>query len=479
MPDWLILILVALGGSAVYWFWVRLVLKPRHQDEVCFDLWGRERYAEAAEAFQARLTRRLSAGQEAHTRLLLAEMLDLSGRPEEATSERERCRAVARGAAKDPLALLTLGELLTQEDRAVEACGLYKRALSLATDGRAAILTKLAAAQRNAGRPEEAIANAEAALTSRPEASFKKRLHQIAGTCLASQGLLEEAETHLRHSLALAESEGKPEQVSDSLAFLAGIQYRRGQFAETIIMCQRARAVCSSPARRDLSIEAACLRDMGRFEEARSVMKRYCQGPAYPQPRTERRMQAHGSLESAWIEAYAARPEAALEHVMEAREGLKVPLNSSSAWPPPPLAGENHVVLICDATEAYVQAQLGQVEQARRLAVSVESRLTQVCLSRDTQITVYGFLGSAMLQLGDLLESRRLWTLYCECGPDPVGVPSVYLELGEIALRLGDTEEALWAFQHAVAPGIDSLDARRAQARLDEMGGVPAAEAAG
>ncbi len=470
MPVWLILILFALAGSAIYWYWVRLMLRPRQQDEVCFDLYERERYAEAAEAFQARLARHLPAGQEAHTRLILAGILEILGRPEEAVTERERCRVVATGAAKDPLALLAHADLLTQEDRVEEACGLYKRALTLATDGRAAILAELATAQQNAGRLEEAIASAEAALTGRLEPFLKRDLHRIAGTCLASQGLLEEGETHLRHSLALAESAGKLEKVSDSLAALAGVQYRRGQFAEAISACQRARTIGFSPARRDLSIQAACLRDMGRFEEARLVMQQYRQGPAYPQPRTERYMQAYGSLGSAWIEAYAAQPEAALEYVAEVREGLKS-LSDAATWPPSPLAGEHYVVLICDATEAYAQAQLGQVKQARRLAASLESRLTQVERDRDTQLAIYGFLGSAALQLGDLLESRRLWTLYRECGPDPIGLPSAYLELGEIALRLDDPEEALWAFQQAVAPGIDSLDARRAQARLDEMGG--------
>ena len=462
---------LAFVGTLAWGLWQQsLTSRPLRRMNAAAQLFKQKRYAESEARFRKIIASRPTRGVEADARYRLSYILDFLGRAEEAAMERERSLAAAAGAVKDPLALMVHGDLLSREQRWEEALIPYTKSLALAATGRTSVLKRLARAQYNARHSEGAAASAEGALKGRLAPTERIDMHRLAGNCLARQGLLEEAETHLQQSLALAEEEKDHEEVSDILTDLARVQHRRGQFAEAISMCQRAGTIHSGPLRYHLSVEATCFSCMGQYDQARAVMERYRQGPVYPQPNFERLIQAYGSLSSAWIEAGADCPDAALTHLVQAREGLRTP-STSTTWPPPPLAREHSTALLCDVTEAYAQAQLGQVEQAQRLAANVEARLPQVEQDRDTRLTVYSFLASAAFKLDDFVESRRLWTLYMDCGPDPIGLPGAYLELGEIALRLGDAEEAQWAFEQAVAPGIDSLDARRAEARLNEMGG--------
>lgn len=100
----------------------------------------------------------------------------------------------------------------------------------------------------------------------------------------------------------------------------------------------------------------------------------------------------------------------------------------------------------------------------------MESRLAYFASDYATLRGVYGHLGRAALQMADFAESRRYFQHYRDCRPTPATMPTIDYYFGEIALRLGETEAARAAFQQAVAPGINSLEARRSQTRLDEMG---------
>jgi len=90
---------------------------------------------------------------------------------------------------------------------------------------------------------------------------------------------------------------------------------------------------------------------------------------------------------------------------------------------------------------------------------------------RATELGVYNHLGRAAFVLGKMAECQEMFRHYLDCRPNPVGLPLAYYWLGECHLRLGETDVAREAFRQAVAPGINSLEARRAQARLDELGG--------
>lgn len=451
-----------------YWLWL---LQPqgigaRHFQE--------KRYREAAEAFQKVLKRRPPPGIEADTRRRLADTLDVLGRAEEATIERERASAVAMKAATDSMALTAQGDLLERQGRHDDACFYFEQALKSAPNmpggGRALIMAKLALAHHPAGRSAETLRWAQMSLANGPDKTVKPLMHRMAGVALSDQGILDQAEVQHRLSLELMEKSGKPKEIAEGLVLLASLQKQRGCYEEAITAARRSREVAHSPSRTDLAVEAECLRDMGRFDEARGVMRQHFDGPRFDQPHLERRMQALGSLGMAWIEARAEQPEAAWQHLEAAREGLKFPAYSTS-WPPPPNVREEKLALWCDATAVNILAQQGRALEARRLRDSIESRLPPFAADNATLRGTYVHLARASLRLGDLAECQDYCRRYEDCHPPPSILPTIHYLLGEVALLLSETDAAREAFRQAVAPGISSLDARRAQARLDELGG--------
>ena len=292
----------------------------------------------------------------------------------------------------------------------------------------------------------------------------------LAGTAASNQGDLEAAEVHYFRALELAEAKGAPEEVSRVLAMLADIRRKRGRFAEALSAARRAADLNDGPSRTGALVEIECLRDLGRFDEARSAAVRLTQGTYHDRPNVAQQMKVICALALAYVEVAADRPEAALAALEGMREHRKETA-PPSVWPPPPAGGESKIGLFCDAVQMWVYAQLGQQDNARRLWSNVESRLFAYADDRSVLMNVYGQFARAAYFSGDLAESRASWQRYLDCKPNPVGLPGAYYWLGETYLRLGETDAARESFRQAVAPGIDSLDARRAQARLDEMGG--------
>jgi len=464
----LVFAVVFVAAFLYYWLWL---LQPQSVGVRHFQA---KRYAEAAEAFQTVLKRRPPPGIEADTRRRLADTLDILGRTEEAAAERERAGAVAMKAATDPMALTAQGDLLERQGRHDDACFCFEQALksmpNLPGGGRALIMAKLALAHHQAGRSTETLRWAQKSLANGPDKTVKPLMHRMAGVALSDQGDLEQAEVQHRLSLELMEKAGKPKEIAEGLVMLASLQKQRGHYEEAITAARRSREIARSPSRTDLAVEAECLRDMGRFDEARDVMRQHFDGPRFDQPHLERRMQALGSLGMAWIEARAEQPEAAWQHLEAAREGLKIPAYSTS-WPPPPDVREEKLALWCDATAVNILTQQGHNPEARRLRDSIESRLPSFAADNATLRGTYGHLARASLRLGDLTECQDYCRRYENCNPPPSLLPTIHYLQGEVALRLGETDAAREAFRQAVAPGINSLDARRAQARLDELGG--------
>ncbi len=452
--------------------WRTLSLRPLRQMNFGARLFQQKRYLEAAEAFRLLLTRRLSAGLEADTRRRLADTLDVLGETEEAATERDRAEACASGSRRDPLALTAQGDLLKHQHHYDEACKLYQDALSLLpalpTPGRAQIMAKLTIAHFEAGRSGEALKWAEASLANNPAKNIRRMMESMSGVASADQGDLEGAESHYFRALALAEAGGNPEEISRTLGALAGVQYKRGQFDQAISTCHRAWKSQPEPGRMALLIEAECLRDSGRFDEARAVIGRFRKGPRFDQPWVERKQQALGALASAYIEIFAEQPAAALPLLEAAREGLKA-LTRTTVWPPPITGKEDKISLWCDAAQAAALAGVGRDAEARRLVVSSVDRLSGFGKDRATRLGTYGSLGRAAFALGDLAESEDFWRQYLHCKPNPVSLPNAHFYLGEIFLRRAEKEAALDAFRQAVAPEVDSFYARRAQARLDEL----------
>ena len=434
-----------------------------------------KRYEEAASAFQTVLKRRPPPGIEADTRRRLADTFDVLGRGEDAAQERERAGSAALNAAKDPTALIAQGDLLRRQHCYDDACRMYENALGQMPTGifpsaRAQIMAKLTVAHFGAGRPTETLRWAKAALTSSPTKDIRRLMESMAGVAASDQGDLETAEAHYRAAFALAEAGGNPEEIAQSLATLADIQRKRGHLAEALATARCAVVACDSPFRGGRLAQIESLREMGRFDEARAAIDLMKQGPRHDQPNVERRMQAMCALSLAWIEAADDRPEAALPALEEAREHLKA-ASRSTVWPPPPAGGEDKLGLYCDSTQMRVQVQLGHQEVAERLRTSVESRILRYADDRSLLMSVYGQFARAAYFEGDFAQSQEFLQRYLECKPSPIGLPTVYYWLGETHLRLGEADAARESFRQAVVPGIDSLDARRAAARLQDIGG--------
>jgi tetratricopeptide (TPR) repeat protein len=436
-----------------------------------------KRYAEAAEAFRQLLAQPLPPGLEADTRRRLADTLASMGQAEESAEERELAGNIAGSSTGDPMALMTKGDLLKRDHRYDEACTAYEQALRLmqtlppdAEPSRAYLMAKLALAHYEASRPAKTVIWAGASLANGPNPTIRLIMHRMCGVGYSTLGELEKAEAHYIQALKLAGAGGKPQEIAQSLMTLAGVQHKRGRFEAAIATAQRATETFPHPSRGGLLVEAECLRDMGQFEEARAVVAAMKEGPRWDRPDVEQRTQVICSLTLAWIEANADQPEAALPALQEAWAGLGV---SREAFPlaPPPAEGEDKLVLYCDATAVRVYAQLGQAGNARQMQESVESRLPRFDPDRASQLGVYSELALAASALGDFSQSLNWWHKYLDARPDVVGLTKAHHGLGVTNLGLGEIDAAREAFRQAVAPGIDSIYARRAQARVEELGG--------
>lgn len=181
-------------------------------------------------------------------------------------------------------------------------------------------------------------------------------------------------------------------------------------------------------------------------------------------------MQVLGALALAYIELFADKPAAALPRLEEVQEGLKA-ITKSNTWPPPITGGEEKLVLWCDAAMSAALAGVGRKDEAGHLLESVQNRFPNFGNDRATLLGTYGSLGRAAFALHNFAAAEAFWHLYLDCRPNPVSQPNAFYWLGEIALRLGKSDAGREQFRQAVALGIDSFPARRAQARLDELGG--------
>ncbi len=449
-------------------------------------LFQQKQYAEAATAFRSLLTQNLSLGQEADTRRRLADTLASLGQSEEAEAERELAENLVSLGTEDPLALMTKGDLLKRSHQYDEACMAYEQALRLLPQGgppqsppgspsspapsRARLMAMLAIAHYEASRPAKTVLWAMASLVNQPDQNVRRIMHRMAGVGYSDLGDLKNAQMHYVQAFRLAEMSKNLPEIAQSLATLGMVQRKRGLLEDALTTARMVSDTILLPSRTGQTLEAECLRDLGRFEEARVVVAAMRQGPRWDRPDLEQRTQAICSLTLVWIEANADQPKAALTALQEAWHDLGV---SRASFPlnPPASGGEDKLILYCDAAAVRVYAQLGQPEIARQMQQSVESRVADFDQNRAGLLAVYSELAPAALLLSNSTESLSLWHKYLDCRPDIIGQIKAHFGLGEAFLALHDTPSARAAFQQAVAPGIDSYSARRAQARLEELGG--------
>lgn len=448
------------------------------------ELFQAKRYAEAAEAFRKLLAQSPAAGLEADTRRRLADTLASLGQAEEAAAERELAANIAESNTGDPMALMAKGDLLKRDHRYDEACATYEHALRLLAPlpaepllspapppsgvSRSYLMAKLALAHYEASRPAKTVIWAGASLVNFPNETIRLIMHRMCGVGYSDLGDLAKAETHYIHVLKLAAAGGKPSEIAQSLTSLASVQRKRGLLEQAIETARKATAVFAHPGRGGLLAEAECLRDLGRFEEARTVVASMKQGPRYDRPDVEQRTQVICSLTLAWIEENDDRPDAALAALQDAWANLGV---VRGAFPVPPLPewGADKLVLYCDSTAVRVYALLGQIENARQMQASVETRLKGLTQDRASRLGVYSELAPAALALGDYAQCQRWWQKYLDCQPDIIGQIKAHYGSGEAFTKTGEIQAAVEAYTQAASLSIDSFHARRAQERLEEL----------
>ena len=439
-------------------------------------LYREKRYTEAEAHFQQLLTQRLPPGVEADTRRRLADTLDILGKVEASAAERSHIENITAQNPRDARAQEARGDLLKRKHEYDKACEAYTYALEKTPaqyrTGRALIMAKLALATYEAGRPADALTWAEISLASSPQPTIGLSMIRISAVSHADQGNLVQAEQCFSEALRLSKLSDVPKDIAQDMSGLAGIHYKRGQFEAAISVCRKARQIFVDPSRVAFITEAEALREMGRFDEARAVMAQLRLTPGVDQPNLERRMRALHTLGSAWIETRADQPDAALAFLEQARPGFEAEAPpSDDIWPPSPQKGDDKLLLWCDAAKMLALAQRGELDAAQHLRDSVLSWLSFFDQDRATQLLVYSCAARTAFVLGDLAECKKLLTVYLDWKPYPVGLLPAHYWPGETYLRLGETDAAREAFRQAVVPGIDSLDARRAAARLQDIGG--------
>ncbi len=453
--------------------WTHLAQASLREMNIGAKLMREKRYPDAEAHFQQLLTKRLPPGVEADTRRRLADTLDVLGKSNEAAAERECAKTIIARNPRDAKAQEARGDLLKRKHQYDEACEAYMLAIgkiSMDRPRQAAIMAKLVFAHHEAGRTSEALQWAKKSLANLPSPETHHIMERMAGYGYTDQGDLEEAERHFQEALRLSDWADNREEIANNLSILAGVQHKRGQFQEAIASCHQARKTFAGPVQLSYTIEKECLRDMGCFDEARAVMKQCRLVLDYDQPHLKRRMLALSAFGSAVIEVRADQPDAALAFLEQARSGFEAETVSSDTWPPSPQKGDDKMLLWCDATKSLALAQRGDAQESRRLHESVLLRLPALSGDRNSMSGVYNMLGSAAFALSDLAESKALFQQCLNYQFYPVGLASANHWLGETHLCLGETDAARDFFRQAVAPGIDSLDARRAQARLSELG---------
>lgn len=424
------------------------------------------RYKEAAELCRQLLAKKPKPADEARQRLLLSDCLDGLGQQAEAEAEQRRAEQVLAGAQLDAGFYMTRGSFLDKQRKYALSCEAYCKALPLIpewdTFHKAQALLQLGLASYNAGRPSDAIRYAEEAIPLKPPKQFLIVAHSVVALGYSGVANLDAAEVHRRRGYELARETGNKHLTGELLAQLADLEMKHGRLAESIRHCEEAAALHPAAGRLAHLTRAESLRVMGRFVEAREAFEASRTAQPNPQPDLERRGQATIDLGLSWLEAEEGNFQLAVEYLERAL---------------PEMAGDDKLALWCTAAQAWYYAASGRTEEAQRKMWEVQTQAPAFSADRQTQSLCRAMVARACYGLGDLARCREHWEAYFQTYPDPVFRPNGLYHYGECLLRSGDRENALVAWQQAVAMDLDTHHSRLAARRIAELQspGMPAA----
>ncbi len=420
----------------------------------------RKRYEDAIE--QGRSILRLmcmSDSFEAEVHLEIAICFDFLGRPDEAEAERQEAAECLESGPEDYFGWLARGKLFDKLNRYEEAATAYERALELSltddTASRENLLICMVHATFAAGRPDETLRWAEAAIAQCTSETRLYNAHRMAGIAAANLGRLEEAEQYRLRAYNMALEGGDAKKISDSLALLAHLHCLRGDLDKAETLCLKAESLGPDSTRMVLLTFAGVLRARGQIAEALEGLEEACHCGVMASSYSERRMQAAFRL---WMAIYKLE----LGRLAEASSDLREAEDELLAVP--------KLGRVCEAARVRVLAHQGARDEAVQRAESLLGRLDEREINSSTRLECLDLLGRALFEIGDYERAERFWYHFLSRTSPPIAEPTGHYFLGECRWNRGDPIGARDHFQLATAPGIDSLHARLSEQRLRDLG---------
>jgi len=417
-----------------------------------------KRYADTVDACRRFLSANVPAKFECEARKRLADALDGLGKTAEAEVERETALAALRGHGTDYETLGTQGQLLERQNRFTEAYEAYEQGLERTPRGlqliRIDYMTKLMFASTHTGQREKALQWAEMAIANGAVGARLAVCHRQAGIGCKSVGRIEDAETHYRKALTLAEAMNRPSLVGKALALLASLESHRGRTKLAFEYADKAIALCPEEARTAYLIKVECLRVQGRFAEAKSVQELALGASVLSIAHLERRSQGIMRIGMAWLAADMLDVAEACARMDEARDLLRQ---------------DEMLRVWCDATSAWVLAVAGDIDGARTQMAMVKSMAMRFPDDRNTQLTCCSCPGRGAFLIGEYATSQSLWRRYLELTSSKAWAPLAHHYLGECALAMGDRDEAIREFALGASYSSDVEYARRCRVRKAEL----------
>jgi tetratricopeptide (TPR) repeat protein len=400
---------------------------------------------------------RIDPTLETDVRIRMADSLETLGRRDEAEAQRRRAKSGPEGEIpdKDSTWFLNQGRILEAQRDFDGACAHYEKAVEIMPPGNEGpssfALVHLALAEFHAGRIEDSAKHAKQAADLATDPKVRHSALRQASAANATLGRIEDSEKYDRMVCDEARERGDFKAMAESSAHLAENLRKRGLLREAMEAIEEARQF--EEVRSIHSVRYEILRSAGRYEEALEALDEAGRTGQFGLGRHEKKVQG-------LYDFGASRLLVELGRLDEAENRLTRAMSV--------LSDDPKLHLWCLAGMARVKAAAGNRDEALALISQVEAGLPAFQADRNTLQVGFATIGRAALALGDFNRGLDAWQRYLNTNPSPVDQPTAFFHLGECYRGLGDPSAAREAYESAVSLGIETPEASRAAARLEE-----------
>lgn len=404
------------------------------------NVYFQEQQQEQAEAqFRALLERPLKGGIAADISRRLADVLEAQGRSEEAAQVMDCAAAFARR-GDNVSSLVAQGTLLKRSHRYADAIGVYEKALTMgrrlppAVQGE--IMVKAGLAAFDAGQPNQTIHWMEQAIALRPQVTFLRSAHNMAGVAYGNQGNFSKSIPHLQQAAFLARQHGLKTEAGRAMAMIVSHLKSQGNISQALAMCAEIERE-GLLSRTYFITKAECLEALGRYPEAyqaTSQARGFLEEGHANIPHYRRRQEGVVSLGLARALLLLDKPDEAWDQLQDAVVAFR---------------GDGKLSLWCDATAAWTLAMLGRTEQAQAKMRMIETEMERFPEDRSGRLGCLSSLARTEYALGCWEQSAVRWSAYLNAQPNPVWQPRGWYFLGEALRQLGDAAGAEAAYRQA------------------------------